>query len=126
VEEANRYSEEVSSMTVTPVVDLPQERSKLARWAVGLGSLVAVIVSLAYAVVLIALAVGGTEAIEDNFVGYLGGISLLGGLLVALVAFVLGVVAKVRHESWSLLWIPLLVFPVLFGLTSLAELFWLE
>ena len=113
-------------MTVTPVVDLPQERSRLARWAVGLGLLVAVVVTVAYAVVFIALAVGGTDAIEDNFVGYLGGVSLLGGLVIALVAFVLGIVAKVRHESWSLLWIPLSVFPVLLGLTALAEAFWLE
>ena len=113
-------------MTATPVVDLPQERSRLARWAVGLGSLVAAVVAAAYAVVFIALAVGGTDAIEDNFVGYLGGIALVGGLVVALAAFVLGVVAKVRHERWSLLWIPLAVFPVLVGLVTVAEVFWLE
>ena len=113
-------------MTVTPVVDHPQERSRLARWAVGLGSFVIVVVALSYGVVFIALAVGGTEAIEDNFIGFLGGISLLGGLFVALVAFALGVVAKIRHEQWSLLWIPLTVFPVLFGLAALAEAFWLE
>jgi hypothetical protein len=36
-----------------------------------------------------------------------------GAMLLSLAAFVSGVVAKVRHERWVLLWLPLPLFPVL-------------
>ena len=35
------------------------------------------------------------------------------GTVLALAAFVTAVVAKVKHERWALLWLPLLLFPVL-------------
>ena len=34
-------------------------------------------------------------------------------LVVALVAFALALVAKVKHVRWAPLWLPLLLFPVL-------------
>jgi hypothetical protein len=43
------------------------------------GAGIAVVVA-AYAMVFIALAVGGIEATEDDFVGLLGAIALIGGL----------------------------------------------
>ena len=38
-----------------------------------------------------------------------GGAAMIGSLA----AFVLAIVARVRHERWALLWLPLLLFPVL-------------
>lgn len=98
--------------------------SRLARWAVGLAAAVAVVIVVSYAISAVAYAVGGSGAIEDTWVGYLGGGSLLGGLLASLVAFSLAIVAKVKHERWVLLWLPLSVFPVLLALVVLAEALW--
>ena len=44
----------------------------------------------------------------------------------SLVALVLAIVAKVRHERSQLLWLPLSVFPTLLALVVLAELFVME
>lgn len=33
--------------------------------------------------------------------------------MLALAAFVTAIVAKVKHERWALLWLPLLLFPLL-------------
>lgn len=45
------------------------------------------------------------------------GISGLGGggagAVLSLVAFAAAVVARVKHERWALLWLPLLLFPAL-------------
>jgi hypothetical protein len=50
----------------------------------------------------------------------------VGGLLVSLVAFALAVAAKVKHERWSLLWLPLSLFPALLAIVVSAEAFWME
>src|SRR3970282_1951542 len=52
--------------------------------------------------------------------------SLFGGLLASLAAFALAVVAKVKHEQWALLWLPLSVFPALLAFLLLGEAFWWE
>jgi hypothetical protein len=52
------------------------------------------------AVVLVALAIGG-----------LGGGGA--GAVLSLAAFVTAVVARVKHEQWVLLWLPLVLFPAL-------------
>ncbi len=65
--------------------------TRLAQLAVGLA---------VAAIVLVALALAG-----------LGG-GGAGGLL-SLAAFASAVVAKVKHERWALLWLPLLLFPAL-------------
>lgn len=100
--------------------------SRLARWAAGLGAAVAIEIAVSYAIFGVAYAIGGSSAIEDNWVGYLGAISLLGGLAASLAAFALAVVATVKHERWALLWLPLSVFPVLVAFVLLAELLWWE
>ena len=74
----------------------------------------------------IAYAIGGADAIEDNWVGLLAMIALLGGLLASLAAFALAVVATVRHERWALLWLPLSVLPGLLAFLVLGEAFWWE
>ena len=101
-------------------------RSHLARWAVGLAVAVAAVVAVSYVTFALAYAIGGSDAIEDNWVGFLGGVSLLGGLLASLVAFALAVVAKAKHERRTRLWLPLSVFPALFAFVVLAEVLWWE
>jgi hypothetical protein len=53
-------------------------------------------------------------------------VSLLGGLLASLAAFALAVVAKVKHERWALLWLPLSVLPALLAFVVLGEALWWE
>jgi len=98
----------------------------MARWAVGLAAAVAVVVVVSYTIFAVAYAVGGDAAISDTWVGSLGAFAILGGLVASFAALVLAVVAKVKHERWALLWLPLSLFPVLFAVVVLAELFWLE
>ena len=98
----------------------------LARWAVGLAAVTATVVAVSYAIFGVAYAFGGAPATEDNWVGLLGGVALVGGLAVSLVAFALAVAAKIKHERWAPLWLPLSVFPALLALVAFAELLWWE
>lgn len=99
--------------------------TQVARRAVGLAEVVAVVVAVSYAIVGVAYAVG-SDAISDNWVGMLSAVALLGGLLVSLVAFAMAIVARVKHEHWALLWLPLSLFPGLVIIVVLAETLWLE
>ena len=113
-------------MTNPPVPDETSVASGVARAAVGLAALVVIVVVVSYTIFFVALAAAGDDAISDNWVGVLAGVSLLGGLLVSLVALVLAVVARVRQDRWRLLWLPLSLFPTLLALVVLAELFVME
>ena len=100
--------------------------SRLSRWAVGTAGAVVAVIMVSYTIFAVAYATGGAAATEDNWVGFLGAVSLIGGLLASLVAFILAVVAKAKHERWALLWLPLVLFPALFGFVVLGEVFWWE
>ena len=120
-------------MTVAPAPDhAPMSvgpahaHSRLARWAVGFAAAVAVAIATSLAIFAVAYAIGGSGATEDNWVGFLGAVSLLGGLLVSLAAFALAIVAKIKRERWALLWLPLSVFPALLAFLVLGEAFWWE
>lgn len=78
-------------MTVGPEPPQNPGHTPLAWGAVGLASAAAV---------LVALGIGG-----------LGGGGA--GAVLSLAAYVTAVVAKVKHERWALLWLPMLLFPVL-------------
>lgn len=119
-------------MTVDPVptrvpvaADPPDGHTRLARWAVLVAGAVAVVVTAPYAIFFVALAVGGA-AIADTWVGYLGVLALVAGLAASLAAFAMAVAARLSHERWTLLWLPLTLFPALSTITVLAELFWME
>jgi hypothetical protein len=120
-------------MTVAPVpvhapisVGPAHPHSRLARWAVRLAAAVAVAIATSFAIFAVAYAIGGSGATEDNWVGFLAAVSLLGGFLASLAAFALAIGAKVKHERWALLWLPLSVFPVLLAFLVLGEAFWWE
>jgi len=120
-------------MQVAPVrgsapISVPpaQGHSRLARWAVGLAATVVVAIAASSAIFAVAYVVGGSGATEDNWVGFLSMVSLLSGLLVSLAAFALAVVARLKHERWALLWLPLSVFPALLAFLALGEAFWWE
>jgi hypothetical protein len=106
--------------------DNPRTPTLLVRWAVGLAGTVLVAVTASYTIFGVAYVVGGSDAISDTLVGLLGAAALLGGLSVSLVAFGLAVVAKVKHEQWSLLWLPLSVFPMLLVVVASVEILWIE
>ena len=90
------------------------------------GAVVLVVMAVSCAIFAVAYAVGGLAATEDNWVGFVGAASLLGGLEASLAAFVMAVVTRVRHERSSLLWLPLTLFPTLLAVVLLAEVFWVE
>ena len=120
-------------MTVAPVaghapisVGPAPAHSRRVRWAVGLAAAVAVAIATALVIFALAYAIGGSAATEDNWVGFLVMVSLLGGLLASLAAFALAVVAKVGDERVALLWLPLSVLPALLAFLVLGEAFWWE
>jgi hypothetical protein len=100
--------------------------SRLARWAVGIAAAVAVTILVSAAIFAVAYAIGGPGATEDNWVGLLGLVSLLGGLVASLAAFTLALAARIKHEQWALLRLPLFLFPALLAFLVLGELFWWE
>jgi hypothetical protein len=100
--------------------------TRLARWAVGIAAPVVVAILVSAAIFAVAYTIGGPGATEDNWVGLLGAVSLLGGLAASLAAFALALAAKIKHEQWALLWLPLSLFPALLVFLVLGELFWWE
>jgi hypothetical protein len=132
-EQTHVPAREVSAMAVNPVGGsapvsggAAHPPANLARWAVGLAAVVAVVIVVSAMVFAVAYVTGGAAATEDNWVGFLAAYSLLGGLLASLAAFILAVFARAKHDHWALLWLPLVLFPTLFGFVVLGELFWWE
>ena len=87
--------------------------TRLTRWGFGIAAAVAITILVSGAIFAVAYAVGGPGATEDNWVGLIAAVSLLGGLVASLAAFALALAAKIKHEQWALLWLPLLLFPAL-------------
>lgn len=100
--------------------------TRLARWAVRMAAVVTAALVVSFAIFIVAYAVGGWAAIDDTWVGFIGVVSLLGGLLISVVAFALAVTSKVKHQRWARLWLPLSVFPAILAFLALGELFWWE
>ncbi len=103
-----------------------RERSPLARWAVGLAAAGAVAIATSCTTFGVAYAIGGSGATADDWVGILVVQLLFVGLLTSLAAFALAIAAKVEHERWALLWLPLSVLPALLVFLVLGEAFWWE
>ncbi len=101
----------LSGQTPIPAGPAPAH-TPLARSAVRLAGVAAVLITVG----LVALAVFGEGL----------GALLSVGVLGSLAAFAMGVVAILKHERWTLLVIPLSVFPVALAVLVLGELFWWE
>ena len=100
--------------------------TRLARWAVGIASAVVAVLGVSYAIFGLTWAIGGEDAVSDNVVGYLGGFALVAGMLASLAAFVMAIVAGVKHQRWTKLWLPLGLFPALLVIVVLVETLWIE
>jgi len=100
---------------------------RLARWAVGLAAVSGLAAAGTIATIAIAYAAGAEETIEDTWAGTLLAAIALGlGLGCSLLAFVLAIVARARHDRDRLLWLPLCTFPAVVLLLALGEAFWWE
>lgn len=120
-------------MTVAPVpghVPAPTGHhhpdGRLAVWAVRLSAVFGAASVASIAVVVIAYALGVESSVEDTLLGAFLVFMALTGLLGSLAAFVAAIVAKIRHERWTPLWLPLSVFPALLAFLVLGEAFWWE
>lgn len=119
-------------MAVAPAPHVPAStgrghpHGRLARWAVRLSAVCGAASAASVAAVVTAYAVGAESAVEDTLLGASLAILGLMGLLGSLAAFVAAIVAKVRHERWTMLWLPLCVFPALLAVLVLGEAFWWE
>ena len=100
--------------------------SRLVLPAVRLAAAAAVAIAVSLATFALAYAIGGADATAYDWVGALVVISMLAGAFASLAAFATAVVAKVKHERWALLWLPLSVFPSLLAFVVLGESFWWE
>jgi hypothetical protein len=72
-----------------------------AWWAFTMAAVVAVALVVSGLTFAVAYAVAGWSAIDDTWVGLIVVVSLLGGLVTSLVAFVLALVVKKKHRWWE-------------------------
>ena len=98
--------------------------SRLTSWAVGIAAVVLALDVLSGAIFAVAYAREGSAGISDNWVGFLGAVALLGGLLVSPFAFVMAITAKIKHEKWAWLWLPLFLFPALLAFVVVGDVIW--
>ena len=99
---------------------------RLARWAVRLSAVCGAAAAASIAAVVTAYSVGAESAVEDTVLGASLAIVALTGFLGSFAAFLAAIVAKVRHERWTRLWLPLCVFPALVAFLVLGEALWWE
>ena len=99
-------------------------QNRETQWAIGLATIVSTAVISSGAIFGVAYLVGGSNAVSDNWVGFLLAISFLGGLVLSLLAFVLAVTGWIRHGRTAWLWVPLVVFPTLLAFIVLGEMVW--
>lgn len=99
-------------------------QNRETQWAIGLATIVSTAVILSGAIFGVAYLVGGSNAVSDNWVGFLVAISFLGGLLLSLLAFILAVTVRIRFGKSPWLWVPLVVFPALLAFIVLGEMLW--
>jgi heme/copper-type cytochrome/quinol oxidase subunit 4 len=118
-------------MTVAPTPghvsrDRPgRSHGPLAKRAVRFASVCGVAFVASLGTIVTLHAVGAESAVEDTILGASLLIVALAGLLGSLAAFVMAIDAR-RHERWTLLWLPLLLFPAIIAFVVLGEALWWE
>ena len=100
------------------------DRARPARSAFRLAEGAVIAIVSAISVFSAAYAIGGARTSEDNWLGLFIMVAMFAGFLASMAAFVLAVAAIVRRERWTLLWLPLSVFPGLLTFMVLGEAFW--
>ena len=73
-----------------------------------------------------AWAVGGEDAVSDNWVGMTVAVALFVGLSGSFAALVAAAIAGLMHEPWSRVWLPLATFPAVVVIVGLLEALVLE
>ena len=73
-----------------------------------------------------AWAIGGDDAVSDNWVGMTVVVALFAGLLGSFVALLVACYAGLRHHRWSELVLPLVTFPSVVAAVALLEAFVFE
>ena len=66
------------------------------------------------------------SAVEDTWLGALLVIVPAVAIVGSLASFILAILAKVRHERWAWLWLPLGAFPAMVAFVAFAEAFLME
>ncbi len=96
---------------------------RLAEWAVGSAAVFGVAFAVSIGTIAIAYAAGVESAVEDNWLGALLVFVAFAGVVGSLAAFAMAIVARIRHERWKLLWLPLCLLPGLIAFVILGEAF---
>lgn len=98
------------------------------RGAAGAGEMAGRLAALALVVLVLgavlfggAWAIGGDDAVSDNWVGFTVVVALFVGLFGSFAALVTAVYAGLRHEPWSRMWLPLATFPGVVVVVGLLE-----
>src|SRR5262245_29751263 len=107
----------------TPASTSRGQPRRVARLAIRLSVVSAVMFAVPIAAIGIVYAVGEANAIEDNWLAYALGFVSFAGLLGSLVTFVMGVVAVIARDRAKLIWLPLAVFPAAVIVLLLGEVF---
>lgn len=106
----------------------PREDIKptLGRWAVTLAVVAAGFVPAAYALVALALSIGGPSESNDAWTALLGKVAAYVGAALALVAFLFAGASRIRREPIDSLWFAFALFPGLLALAVLIYVFWVR
>lgn len=99
---------------------------RFAQWALRLSAVFGAAFVASIAVLVLAYAFGVEGAVEDTLLGLILAIAAATGFLGSFAAFLVAIVAKVKHERWTVLWVPLCMFPAFLVFLVLGEAFWWE
>ena len=91
-----------------------------------LAGLALVVLVLGAALFAGAWAIGGDDAVSDNWVGMTVVVTLFAGLIGTFAAFLMALHEGWRHRMWSDLWLPLTAFPAVVLVVALLEAFVFE
>ena len=102
--------------------DHAETHTQMARWAVGLAQLTIGVLVAVGVLLGIAGLVGGADVVDDTQVGAWGAAGVYLALVSAAIAWLLAVTARLTHEAWTWLWLPLATLPTVAVLLLLGEL----
>ena len=106
-----------------PREDIPPT---LGRWAVMLAVIAVGFAPAAYALVALALAIGGPSESSDALAELLGRAVAYVGIALAVVAFLCAGASRMRREPIDSLWFPFALLPLLVALALLIYVIWVR